>query len=88
MRTRSKTLFCPLCGTNMKKNRVQRNAHRREKNGQILNVVRVFYVCPNLDCLSVANFDYRTDGAVGDLYKQLQLEKVTGKKLVTDLMHG
>lgn len=66
-------VFCNMCHNVMVKAKTFPNQHRREKNGQVVKVTRVFYVCPK--CETYYNFDYRQDGKQGDMNKVLQIQK-------------
>ena len=81
----NKTVFCPLCDTMMSK--VKTKPHQRgvdtdthaplyQDNGQPLLVSRVFYGCGK--CNTVLWFDYREDGQMGDLRKELAIREVAG----------
>ena len=76
-----KTLFCPLCNTSMIKAKTLPHQHRKEDDGRVILVTRVFYWCPKDGCHSIANFDFREDGCRGDLSMLLELQKKTGKRL-------
>ncbi len=87
----NRTVFCPMdsdespngiCGTAMRKVKVDTNAHTRDRKGKLINVTRVFYGCGR--CGTIVHFEYRQDGAKGDLYLDLDFERRHGMKLLKD----
>lgn len=66
-------VYCNMCQGVMHKAMTLKDQHRREKNGQVLVVTRVFYVCQK--CQTVYNFDFRQDGKPGAMAKTLQIQK-------------
>lgn len=74
-----KTVFCPMCGTTMRKADVKKDQHATDsdtgvavyENGQPVLVTRVFYWCPFGECHTVIWFDYRQDGKEGELHKMM-----------------
>jgi hypothetical protein len=82
-----KTVFCPECGTMMKYAKSKKDQHRPNVDcsgpelddfGRPLLVTRRFYVCGK--CETVVWFDYRQDGKEGDLHKELEFMRKTGRK--------
>lgn len=49
-----------------------------DDNGRPLLVSRMFFACAK--CQTVVWFDFREDGQVGDLYKEIQLNKLLDRK--------
>jgi hypothetical protein len=77
----TKTVFCPVCGTSMKKATTKPHQHRADEDtGVILLVTRVFYGCPNDQCRTVIWFDFREDGRRGRLSRVLEVQKKLEKK--------
>lgn len=82
----TKTSFCPLCGTSMRKVKTKTRQHAYDhasgmmllEGGKPVYVSRVFYGCPKGDCNTVIWFDYREDGHRGDLSMELEFQKQTG----------
>jgi hypothetical protein len=73
-----RTVFCPLCGTSMKKAGARPKQHGRDSRGRLIPVTRVFYGCPSDKCRTVIWFNYREDGKRGDLSVRLEAQRKSG----------
>lgn len=65
-----------MCGSVMKYITTKEKQHRRDQFGVLVEVTREFYGCTNSVCKSIVNLDYRTDGHVGELARDIAAERV------------
>ena len=81
----TKTVFCPMCDTMMKKVRTKPHQHGFDPDtkrplikpdGRPVLVSRVFYGC--VKCNTVVWFDFREDGKVGTLHNKIKIQKMLG----------
>lgn len=73
---------CPVCGRNMVKAFVDPKTYKElSKSLDMIEVVHVYYGCPNEDCETTVRLRFRKDGLPGDLYKEIQKRRAEGKVL-------
>jgi len=73
---------CPVCNRSLVKALVDPKTHKeRAKNGEIIEVVHVYYGCPNDSCATMVRLRFRKDGLPGDLFKEIQKRRAEGRIL-------
>lgn len=73
---------CPVCEKPLVKAFTDPNYHKEmAKNGEIIEVVHVYYGCTNDSCGTTVRLRFRRDGLPGDLFQEIQKRRAEGKLL-------
>ena len=86
-----RSMFCPMCGKTMvKRGRDPKTYREKGLLNEVVEVVHVYYGCPNEECQTQVRLRYRKDGKEGDLNKLVNLRKELAKSghvapMVTDV---
>jgi len=68
-----KVLPCPVCGRNMVKAFVDPKTYKElNKALDFIEVVHVYYGCPNDECETTVRLRFRKDGLPGDLWEEIR----------------
>jgi hypothetical protein len=77
-----KRLPCPACQKDMVQAFVDPQVYReRAKSGEVIEVVHVYYGCPDDNCKTTVRLRFRKDGKEGDLWREMKKRKAEGKVL-------
>lgn len=82
----SKKIDCPVCNKPMVWAMTDSNIFKeRARNGEIIEVVHVYFGCTDEKCGTTVRLRFRKDGKEGDLWRSMkERKKGIGKPIVTD----
>ena len=82
-----KRMLCPMCGRKMVKAFTDTGPfHELSMEGAVIEVVHVYYGCPNEACNTIIRLRFRKDGSKGDLWKLIQARRAgDGPEIVTEM---